>query len=83
MSIRFIAAAMGSAAALRLLPRRSWAHRAAIVALASALALLVTMGWSLLWALTIAVAALAYHRFVPRRPQSTDPESLRLADTAV
>jgi amino acid efflux transporter len=74
---------LGSAAALRLLPRRSWAHRAAIVALASALALLLTMGWSLLWALTIALAALAYHRFVPRRSPTTDPESRQLADTAV
>jgi amino acid efflux transporter len=57
---------LGSAAAVRLLPRRTWARRAAVVALVSSLALLATIGVSLLWPLTIAVAALVYLRL--RRP---------------
>jgi amino acid efflux transporter len=56
----------GSAAALRLLPRGTWAYRCAIVALVSSLALLGTVGPSLLWPLAVAVAALVYQRW--RRP---------------
>jgi amino acid efflux transporter len=53
---------LGTAAALRLLPRRTWARRGAVVALVSSLALLATVGWSLLWPLGVAGAALIYHR---------------------
>jgi amino acid efflux transporter len=74
---------LGSAAAVRLLPRRTWAHRAAVVALASSLALLPTVGLSLLWALAVAAAALAYHRFARRRSPAADPGPRELADTVV
>jgi amino acid efflux transporter len=65
----------GSAAALRLLPRRTWAHRSAIVALVSSLALLAAVGPSLLWPLAIAVAALIYQRW---RPGNRRPDDLEL-----
>jgi amino acid efflux transporter len=58
----------GSAAALRLLPRGTWAYRSAIVALASSLALLATVGPSLLWPLAVAVAALIYQRWRSSSP---------------
>jgi amino acid efflux transporter len=59
---------LGTAAAVRLLPRRSWPHRAAIVALASAVVLMLTTGVYLLWTMWVALAALAYERH-RRRPQ--------------
>jgi amino acid efflux transporter len=74
---------LGSAAAVRLLPRHTWAHRAAVVALASSLALLPTVGLSLLWALAVAAAALAYHRLARRRSPTADPGPRELADTVV
>jgi amino acid transporter len=40
---------LGTAAAVKLLPRRTWSRRAAVVALASSLALLVMAGPYLLW----------------------------------
>jgi amino acid efflux transporter len=54
---------LGTAAAVRLLPRRSLAHRAAIVALAAVVVLLFMTGVYMLWTLAIAVAALAYERW--------------------
>jgi amino acid efflux transporter len=63
---------LGTAAAIRLLPRRTWAHRGAIVALISSVALVPTVGWSLLWPLAVAAAALAYHALA-RRPPRTEP----------
>ena len=56
---------LGSAAAIRLLTRGTWAHRGAVVALVSSVVLLATIGVSLLWPLTIAVAALIYLRLRP------------------
>src|SRR5690606_7635746 len=50
----------GSAAALRLLARGTWAYRSAVVALVSSVALLATVGPSLLWPLGVASAALIY-----------------------
>jgi amino acid efflux transporter len=51
---------LGTAAAVKLLPRRTWARRAAVIALASSLALLVMAGPYLLWPLGLATVALAY-----------------------
>lgn len=63
---------LGTAAAVRLLPRRSWAHRGAVVALAAVSVLLVLTGVYVLWTLLVAAGALAYHqrrtRTRPRRP---------------
>ena len=50
---------LGTAAAVRLLPRGSWAWRGAVVALASVVALLAVTGLQVLWALGIAAASLA------------------------
>jgi len=57
---------LGSAAAIRLLTRGTWAHRGAVVALVSSVVLLATIGVSLLWPLTIAIAALIYLRLRPQ-----------------
>lgn len=54
---------LGMAAAVRLLPRRTWAHRGALVALCSVLVLLVMTGGYVLWALGIALAALGYDHY--------------------
>jgi amino acid efflux transporter len=59
---------LGCAAAVRLLPRRSWSRRAAGVALASSLVLLVMAGPYLLWPLGLAGAALVYQWRHPPRP---------------
>jgi amino acid efflux transporter len=53
---------LGTAAAVRLLPRRSWSRRAAVVALASVSALLVMTGVYVLWTLVVAAAAVLYER---------------------
>jgi amino acid efflux transporter len=52
--------ALGTAAALRLLPRGSWAHRCACVALVAVAGLFVATGWYLLWPLLMTACALAY-----------------------
>jgi amino acid efflux transporter len=54
---------LGTAAAIRLLPKRSWSRRAAVVAFASSLFLLAATGVYLLWTLLVAVGALAYLRW--------------------
>ncbi len=54
--------ALGTAAALRLLPRGGWAHRAALVALVAVGLLLVMTGWYLLWPLVVTAGALLYLR---------------------
>ncbi|WP_086729923.1 APC family permease [Streptomyces carpinensis] len=55
--------ALGTAAALRLLPRGSLSHRCALVALAAVAVLLVMTGWYLLWPLLVAAGALCYLRW--------------------
>lgn len=60
--------ALGTAAAVRLLPRGSRAHTAALRALIAVAALLIMTGWYLLWPLIITAAALLYRRL--RRPRS-------------
>jgi amino acid efflux transporter len=54
--------ALGTASALRLLPRASWAHRCARVALVAVTGLCCATGWYLLWPLAIAACALLYLR---------------------
>lgn len=53
---------LGSAAALRLLPRRSLVWWAALVSLAATAVLLVLTGWHLLGPFAIAVVALVWHQ---------------------
>ena len=57
---------VGTAAAVRLLPRRTWAHRAALSALLAVVALLVLTGAYVVWALALAAAALAYDAYAHR-----------------
>ena len=59
--------ALGTAAALRLLPRRTWGRRAAALALVAVLVLLVATGRYLLWPLLATAGALAYLSFRNRR----------------
>jgi amino acid efflux transporter len=62
--------ALGTAAALRLLPRGSRAHRSALLALVAVAALLIMTGWYLLWPLVITAGALLYLRLHRRAPCS-------------
>ncbi|MEU0600066.1 amino acid permease [Streptomyces sp. NPDC006393] len=55
--------ALGTAAALRLLPRGTLSHRCALLALVAVAALLVMTGWYLLWPLTVTASALCYVRW--------------------
>lgn len=57
---------LGTAAALRLLPRGSAAHRCAAVAFVAVVGLLALTGWYLLWPLAIAACALGYLRLRER-----------------
>lgn len=59
--------AIGVAAAVRLLPRRTRGRAAAMVALVAVVALLATTGVYLVWALVVSVAALLYLRFGRRQ----------------
>lgn len=70
----------GSAAALRLLSRGTWAHRSAIVALISSVALLATVGLSLLWPLAVACAALVYQQWRRRWAARRSPAPVAAAD---
>jgi amino acid efflux transporter len=63
---------LGCAAAVKLLPRRTWSHRAAMVALVSSLGLLVTAGLYLAWPLAVAATALIYYQ-VRHRRRATAP----------
>ena len=58
---------LGSAAAIKLLPRGTWARRAAVVALVSAVLLGLSTGASLLWALGVSAAAATYVPLHDRR----------------
>jgi amino acid efflux transporter len=57
---------LGTAAAVRLLPRGSWAWRGAVVAMVSAVGLLAFTGPHVAWALGVAVASLAYQHWCAR-----------------
>jgi amino acid efflux transporter len=63
----------GTAAAVRLLPRKTWVWRAAAVALVSTVCLLLVTGVHVLWALGLAVAALLYQRRQARRAHAPAP----------
>jgi amino acid efflux transporter len=52
--------ALGTASAVRLLPRGSWAHWCALIALIAVAALCLATGWYLLWPLAITGCALFY-----------------------
>jgi amino acid efflux transporter len=58
---------LGTASALRLLPKGSNVRRLAVIAFLAVLGLLVMTGWYLLWPLILAVGALLYIRFRQRR----------------
>jgi amino acid efflux transporter len=63
--------ALGCAAALRLLPRGTAAHRCAQCALVCVVALCAATGWFLLWPLAMAGCALLYLRLNGRRADRT------------
>ncbi len=65
---------LGTAAAVRLLPRGSWAWRGALVALVSTVALLVVTGIHVVWALGVAAAALGYQSWRERRRRMAGSE---------
>jgi amino acid efflux transporter len=58
---------LGTAAAVRLLPHRSWSRRSAGAALIVVLALLAMTGIYLLWSAAVAATALAYLSWRARR----------------
>ena len=59
---------LATAAAVRLLPRRSWPRLAAIVSLVCSAALLALTGVHILWGLGLALAALCYEYWRGRTP---------------
>jgi len=63
---------LGTAAAIRLLPR-GWARRGALIALVSAAGLAAVTGWFMLWSLAIAAAALGYQTLRDRRAATVAP----------
>ena len=60
----------GTAAAIRLLPRGTWARRAAVVAFLAVTALLILTGAYVFWALGVAAAAVAYDAYARRRTRA-------------
>jgi amino acid efflux transporter len=73
---------LGSAAAVRLLPRGTWSRRAAVMALISSLALLATVGPALLWPLAVAAAALVYLWLRGRHSPSPEADPVVAVDVA-
>jgi amino acid efflux transporter len=69
---------LGTAAAVRLLPRGTWARRAAVVALVAVTGLLFLCGWYALWTVLVAGAALLYDRRAALRVPAAEPECLPL-----
>jgi amino acid efflux transporter len=74
--------ALGTAAAVRLLPKRSWARRCACVALVAVAGLFAATGWYLLWPLAITGCALLYlhvrERFAANTSQSDISQSVKI-----
>jgi amino acid efflux transporter len=68
---------LGTAAAVKVLPRGGWPRRAAIIALVSVIVLLVITGPYVLWTLVVAAAALLYNR---RRRLASDAADLQAPD---
>ena len=76
---------VGTAAAIRLLPRGTWAWRGAAVSFVSVVALLLVNGSHALWTLAVAAAAVGYETVVSRRRTRTSrrsPSSSRSSATA-
>jgi amino acid efflux transporter len=73
---------LGTAAAVRLLPRRSWSRRAAVVALAAVVVLLVMTGIYLLWTAAVALGALAYVHWRTRSGATPPASALAAASAA-
>ncbi len=69
----------GSAAAVRLLPRGTHGHRAAVVSLVAVVLLLLASGPYLLWPLAVTAATLLYLRLRGNRPSIVERESDRAA----
>jgi amino acid efflux transporter len=74
----------GCSAAVKLLPRRTWARRSAIIALASSLALLAMAGPYLLWAVCVGLLSLVYYgwRTHNARRLETDGTEAPIAELA-
>ncbi|AKU17724.1 amino acid permease [Luteipulveratus mongoliensis] len=66
---------VGSAAAIKLLPRGTWGHRGAVISFASAIGLLWMTGWHVLWTVGVATAALVYAEVRDRRTSSATLEN--------
>ena len=66
---------VGTAAAIRLLPRGTWARRGAVVSFVSVVALLLVNGSHALWTLAVAAAAVGYETVVSRRSTRTNRRS--------
>ena len=76
---------VGTAAAIRLLPRGTWARRGAVASFVSVVALLLVNGSHALWTLAVAAAAVGYETAVSRRRTRTSrrsPSSSRSSATA-
>ena len=76
---------VGTGAAIRLLPRGTWAWLGAVVSFASVVALLLVNGSHALWTLAVAAAAVAYETVVSRRrtrPSRRSPSSSPSSATA-
>jgi amino acid efflux transporter len=76
---------VGTAAAIRLLPRGTWGRRGAVVSFVSVVVLLAVNGRHALWTLAVAAAAVAYETAVSRRRTRTSrrsPSSRRSSATA-
>ena len=65
---------VGTAAAIKLLPRRTWARSAAIVAFISTLGLMAITGLYMLWPLVVAACALIYSRHRTRMLETIDAD---------
>jgi amino acid efflux transporter len=72
---------VGTAAAVKLLPRRTWAWAAAVIALISSVVLMVITGLYVLWPLVVAAAALLYNR--RRNRAGTTPIEVQPPDAVV
>ena len=73
---------LGTASALRLLPRGSWAWWTAAVAFVSVIALLVANGLHALWALAIVSLSLVHHRWRTSAPASSGRGTTRRRSTS-
>ncbi|GAB3681470.1 APC family permease [Angustibacter aerolatus] len=66
---------IGVAAALRLLPRGTWAHRTALLSLVAVVGLLVLTGVHALWGVAVAAAGVGYQELSSRRTARSNRRS--------